>query len=360
MVVKRSSTHSPGPNGSVRAGKPAVSVLQTSRESEAFEQSLRPQCLSEYVGQSQIKGHLLVHIAAARKRGEPLGHMLLHGPPGLGKTTLAHIIGREMGSNVRVTSGPAVEKTGDLAALLTALQEGDVLFIDEIHRLRPAIEEVLYSAMEDCALDLVIGKGPSARSMRLELKPFTLVGATTRIGAMSAPLRDRFVHSFKLDFYTVLEMEQIVTRTASILKLPLEDDVAHYLAGCSRATPRVANRLIRSIRDYAQVGDEATITPKRARSTLAALGIDEIGLDETDRKLLRAITETFNGGPVGLGTLAAALAEEPETLEDVYEPYLLQQGFLQRTSKGRVALPATYRMLGLEVPEVLQAAMFSV
>src|SRR3990167_10807065 len=237
----------------------SLAPAPTARDTEAFEQTLRPKKLQEYIGQGAIKSHVLVHVQAARTREEPLGHTLLHGPPGLGKTTLAYILAQEMGCSLRIASGPGIEKPGDLASLLTNLAQGDILFIDEIHRMRPAIEEVLYSAMEDYALDLVIGKGPSARSMRLELKPCTLVGATTRIGAMSAPLRDRFVHSFKLDFYTVLEMEQIVTRTASILKLPLEDDVAHYLAGCSRATPRVANRLIRSIRDYAQVGDEVTI-----------------------------------------------------------------------------------------------------
>ena len=342
-----------------RSRQPAVTPIVTGRDSDAFEQSLRPDRLSEYIGQSQIKGHLLVHMGAARKRGEALGHTLLHGPPGLGKTTLAHIIGREMQASVRITSGPAVEKPGDLAALLTGLQAGDVLFIDEIHRLRPAIEEVLYSAMEDCALDLMIGKGPTARSMRLELKPFTLVGATTRIGSMSAPLRDRFVNTFKLDFYTALEMEQIIERTAGILKLRIDPGVPRLLAGCCRATPRVANRLVRAIRDYAQMENESKITAARTETTLRALGVDETGLDQTDRRLLRAITETFGGGPVGLGTLAASLAEETETIEDVYEPYLLQQGLLQRTPKGRIATPATYRLLKLAVPETAQGALFA-
>ncbi|MDD5469409.1 MAG: Holliday junction branch migration DNA helicase RuvB [Candidatus Peribacteraceae bacterium] len=335
-----------------------IAPVKTVRDNDAFEQSLRPRALVEYVGQGDVKEHLLVYMEAAKKRGEPLGHTLLHGPPGLGKTTLALIIGHEMGAQVRVTSGPAIEKPGDLASLLTNLQAGDVLFIDEIHRLRPAIEEVLYSAMEDFALDLMLGKGPSARSMRLELKPFTLVGATTKTGSISAPLRDRFPHVFKLAFYSQSEMRHIVERTARILQIALADDVAHHIAGCCRATPRIANRLVRSIRDFAQVRNEETISLTRACDTLHALGIDDVGLDRTDRAILHAIIEKFGGGPVGLSTLAAATAEEEETLEDVYEPYLLQQGYLQRTPKGRMATRLAFDLLGLTVPEGVQKNLF--
>lgn len=338
--------------------EPAVQPTAVARDADPLEVTLRPRSLTEYVGQSDIKGHLLVHIAAARKRGESLGHALLHGPPGLGKTTLAYIIGKEMNAQVRVTSGPAIEKPGDLASLLTNLEHGDVLFIDEIHRMRPVIEEVLYSAMEDFALDLVIGKGPTARSMRLDLKPFTLVGATTKIGSVSAPLRDRFTHNFKLGFYNPIEMEQIVERTAGILSVPLEAGAARLIAVSSRATPRIANRLVRSIRDFAQVKDEERISRSRAEQTLRSLGVDEQGLDSTDRMILSTIIEKFNGGPVGLSTLAAATAEEPDTLEDVYEPYLMQCGYLQRTAKGRVVTPLGYDLLGESAPESVQKAMW--
>ena len=338
---------------------PAVEPTVTAREGDAFEQTLRPKTIAEYVGQSDIKGHLLVHIAAAKKRSEPLGHTLLHGSPGLGKTTLSYIVAHEMGAQIRVTSGPAIEKPGDLASMLTNLQEGDVLFIDEIHRLRPVIEEVLYSAMEDYALDLVIGKGPSARSMRLTLKPFTLVGATTKAGSVSAPLRDRFIHNFRLSFYTPPEMEQIVLRSARILGVALEEGAADLIGSSSRATPRIGNRLVRAIRDFAQVGGEARISLARVRSTLEALGIDDRGLDRTDRLILQSIIQKFAGGPVGLSTLAAATAEEEETLEDVYEPYLLQQGYLQRTPKGRMATQLAYGLLGARVPEAVQKGLFA-
>ncbi|HCI04110.1 MAG: Holliday junction branch migration DNA helicase RuvB [Candidatus Peribacteraceae bacterium] len=331
---------------------------KTARDNDVFEQTLRPKSLSEYVGQSDIKGHLLVHLEAANKRNEPMGHALLHGPPGLGKTTLAHIIAREMGSQVRVTTGPAIEKPGDLASLLTNLESGDVLFIDEIHRLRPAIEEVLYSAMEDFVLDLVIGKGPTARSMRLELKPFTLVGATTKAGSISAPLRDRFVHNFKLQYYSEIEMEQIVERTAGILEVELEESVSNRIALSARATPRIANRLVRAVRDFAQVKDEPKITFDRVIETLESLGVDDRGLDKTDREILKAIIEKFAGGPVGLSTLAAATSEEEQTLEDMYEPYLLQQGYLQRTPKGRTVTQLAYELLGLPIPTDVQQGLF--
>jgi Holliday junction DNA helicase RuvB len=329
----------------------------TVRDTEAFEQTLRPKRLQEYIGQGAIKNHVLVHVQAARSRSEPLGHTLLHGPPGLGKTTLAYILAQEMGCSLRIASGPGIEKPGDLASLLTNLAQGDILFIDEIHRMRPAIEEVLYSAMEDYALDLVIGKGPSARSMRLELKPFTLVGATTKIGSMSAPLRDRFVHQFKLAFYEPEEMRQIVDRTAGILGVPMQDGAAHRIACSARATPRIANRLVRSVRDFAQVGGESAISVDRVESTLGALGIDDRGLDRTDRAILESIIVKFSGGPVGLSTLAAVTSEEEETLEDVYEPYLMQQGFLQRTPKGRIVTKLGYEFLGMRVPEGVQGAM---
>lgn len=337
-----------------------VPILQptvVSAEPDVVEQTLRPKILSDYVGQSKIKDHLLIHIEAARKRKEPLGHTLLHGPPGLGKTTLAHIIGQEMQAQVRVTSGPAIEKPGDLASLLTNLAEGDVLFIDEIHRLRPAIEEVLYGAMEDCVLDIMIGKGPTARSVRLTIKPFTLVGATTKAGAVSAPLRDRFLHNFKLGFYDRAEMQSIIERSASILGIAMEGLAAHRIASASRATPRIGNRLIRAVRDFAQVRDEEVINLACVEKTLSSLDIDDEGLDTTDRLLLHTIVDAFGGGPVGLSTLAAILAEEEETLEDVYEPYLMQQGYLQRTPKGRMATKKTYERLGRVPPESAQMGM---
>jgi len=335
-----------------------VQPSRTARDNEVFEQTLRPRKLSEYVGQSEVKGHLLVHMEAANKRKEPLGHTLVHGPPGLGKTTLAHIVANEMGSQIRVTSGPAIEKPGDIASLLTNLEESDVLFIDEIHRLRPVIEEVLYSAMEDYALDLVIGKGPTARSMRLELKPFTLVGATTKAGSISAPLRDRFVHNFKLLFYSLEEMQQIVERTAGILETILDEDATERIAKSARATPRVANRLVRAVRDFAQVNNEERVTLNRVCETLDSLGVDDKGLDRTDRMILQSIIEKLGGGPVGLSTLAAATSEEEQTLEDMYEPYLLQQGYLHRTPKGRVVTKLAFELLEIPVPADMQQQLF--
>lgn len=327
-------------------------------DAKVFEQSLRPKTLTEYVGQSKIKGHLLLHIQAAKSRKEPLGHTLLHGPPGLGKTTLAHILATEMLAQMRITSGPALEKPGDLASILSNLQHGDVLFVDEIHRLRPVVEEMLYGAMEDYALDLVIGKGPTARSMRIQLKPFTLVGATTKAGAMSAPLRDRFINQFKLGFYELPEMQQVVEWSAKKLSIPLEDKAAFRIAQSSRATPRIANRLVRAVRDFAHSDGKELVDLACVDRTLGSLEIDSDGLDHTDRRLLSALIENFGGGPVGLSTMAAVLGDEEETIEDVYEPYLMQQGFLHRTPKGRVATKKAYLKLGLTAPEQAQDALF--
>lgn len=329
-------------------------------ELEQIETGLRPRMLSEYVGQAKIKEHLTIHVQAARSRNEPLGHTLLHGPPGLGKTTLAHILAHEMGTNLKVTNGPAIEKPGDVAALLTNLAEGDVLFIDEIHRLRPVVEEVLYGAMEDNVLDIVIGKGPTARSVRLTIKPFTLVGATTKAGAMSAPLRDRFMHSFKLGFYEVEDMRKIVERSAAILGIPLGDGASEVIATASRATPRIANRLVRSVRDFAHARSESVVGTACVAETLASLDIDHDGLDRTDRLLLATIVDSFAGGPVGLATLAAMLAEEEETIESVYEPYLMQQGYLQRTAKGRSVTRRAYEKLGRALPDSGQEQLWNV
>jgi holliday junction DNA helicase RuvB len=341
-----------------RSQPPADDVVRpvaTEQDVPAVDMALRPKHLQEYVGQGRIKGHLTLHIQAALERKEPLGHTLLYGPPGLGKTTLAHIVAREMQAQIRLTSGPALEKPADLASILSNLQAGDVLFIDEIHRLRPVVEEMLYGAMEDCALDLVIGKGPTARSMRLPLQRFTLVGATTKAGAMSAPLRDRFLHQFKLDFYVLEEMRQIVERSASLLEMPMDSAASGRIAKSSRSTPRIANRLVRSIRDVAQVHGHGSVTLPIVERALSSLEVDEDGLDATDRKLLAAIVDHFGGGPVGLSTLAAVLAEEEETIEDVYEPYLLQQGFLQRTPKGRMAAKRAYEKLGRALPSGMSA-----
>ncbi|NHC39469.1 Holliday junction branch migration DNA helicase RuvB [Bacillus sp. MM2020_1] len=320
-------------------------------ESEiSIEQSLRPQTLSQYIGQDQVKENLDIYIKAARMRKETLDHVLLYGPPGLGKTTLAVIIANEMGVNIRTTSGPAIERPGDLAAILTALEPGDVLFIDEIHRLQRTIEEVLYPAMEDFCLDIVIGKGPSARSVRLDLPPFTLVGATTRAGSLSAPLRDRFGVLSRLEYYKENQLKNIVLRTAEVFGTEIDDLSASEIARRSRGTPRIANRLLRRVRDFAQVRGNGTIELALAREALELLQVDRLGLDHIDHKLLKGIIERFRGGPVGLDTIAASIGEESETIEDVYEPYLLQIGFLQRTPRGRVVTPLVYQHFGMEFP----------
>lgn len=313
-----------------------------------MENSLRPKQMSDYIGQDKVKENLSVYIQAARGRGEALDHVLLYGPPGLGKTTLAGIIANEMGVNIRITSGPAIEKQGDLAALLTNLQEGDVLFIDEIHRLNRSVEEVLYPAMEDRALDIIIGKGPSARSIRLDLPNFTLVGATTRAGQLSAPLRDRFGVIMRLELYTLQELAIIVKRSASILGIDIDDEGAAQIAARSRGTPRIANRLLKRSRDFAEVKYNGVITREAAADALSRMEVDELGLDATDRRLLTAMIKNYNGGPVGLETIAAAIGEEAVTIEDVYEPYLMQIGFLSRTPRGRCASPAAYKHLGFE------------
>ena len=312
------------------------------------EGSLRPKTLREYIGQEKAKGNLEVFIQAAKMRGEPLDHVLLHGPPGLGKTTLSGIIANEMGVNIRITSGPAIEKPGDLAALLTNLAENDILFVDEIHRR--SVEEILYPAMEDFAIDIIIGKGPSANSIRLDLPRFTLIGATTRAGQLSAPLRDRFGVTLRLELYTPEELAQIVTRSAGLLDVPIESDGAMEIAHRSRGTPRIANRMLRRVRDFAQVKAGGVITRPVADQALTALEVDHLGLDAVDRRMLASIIEHYGGGPVGLETLAATINEEAITLEDVYEPYLMQMGFLTRTPRGRCVTRRAYEHLGLTVP----------
>lgn len=317
-------------------------------EDNDIENSLRPKTLADYIGQEKIKENLSVYISAAKGRGEALDHVLLYGPPGLGKTTLACIIANEMGVNIRITSGPAIEKQGDLAALLTNLQEGDILFIDEIHRLNRQVEEVLYPAMEDGALDIIIGKGPSARSIRLDLPHFTLIGATTRSGQLSAPLRDRFGVIFRLEMYSTGELSQIVQRSAGILQIPVDDDAAVNIASRSRGTPRIANRLLKRSRDFAQVKYDGVISGEAADDALGRMEIDELGLDNIDRVLLKTMIKNYNGGPVGLETIAASIGEEAVTIEDVYEPYLMQIGFLARTPRGRCVTALAYKHLGIE------------
>ncbi|MCL2827610.1 MAG: Holliday junction branch migration DNA helicase RuvB [Oscillospiraceae bacterium] len=330
------------------APKEESPIVTTSILEDENEGSLRPKRLGEYIGQEKVKENLTIFIEAARGRCEPLDHVLLHGPPGLGKTTLAAIIAYEMGVNLRITSGPAIEKAGDLAALLTNLGENDILFVDEIHRLNRAVEEILYPAMEDYALDIIIGKGPSANSIRLDLPKFTLVGATTRSGQLTAPLRDRFGVMLRLELYSTEELQKIVSRSAGILDVPIEAAGATEIAARSRGTPRIANRLLRRVRDFAQVKADGTITRTVADNALVSLEVDHLGLDALDRRMLRSIIEHYGGGPVGLETLAATINEETVTLEDVYEPYLLQQGFLSRTPRGRCVTQRAYKHLGLQ------------
>jgi holliday junction DNA helicase RuvB len=336
-----------------------ISAERTSPNEDAIERALRPKWLQEYVGQTKAREQLEIFIGAAKKRGEALDHVLLFGPPGLGKTTLSHIVAAELGVNLRQTSGPVLEKPKDLAALLTNLERNDVLFIDEIHRLSPVVEEILYPALEDYQIDIMIGEGPAARSIKLDLQPFTLVGATTRAGMLTNPLRDRFGIVARLEFYTPEELARIVRRSADLLKAPIDAAGAQEIARRSRGTPRIANRLLRRVRDWADVKADGHINKSVADAALAMLDVDPQGFDVMDRKLLEAVVHRFDGGPVGLDNVAAAIGEEPGTIEDVIEPYLIQQGFLQRTPRGRIATLAAYRHLGVAPPKNSGADLFS-
>ena len=325
-----------------------IELEENDPEEERFLNDLRPKTVKDYIGQEHVVGNIIIGLEAAKKRSEPIEHTILHGPPGLGKTTLAHIIANEMGTQIRVTSGPAIERAGDLASILTNLEEGGILFIDEIHRLNRNIEEVLYPAMEDFAIDLILGKGPSAKTMRIDLPRFTLIGATTRVGSLSSPLRDRFGLAFRLDYYAEKDLEKIIKRSAKTLKIHVDEDAVSEIAKRARKTPRIANKILKRVRDYAQVKHQGKISKKIAKEALSSLEIDELGLDRVDREYLSTIIEKFSGGPVGVETISAAISEDRETIEDVIEPYLIQIGFLNRTRQGRVATEAACGHMGME------------